>query len=455
MCKGVKQLIINMYEPFNKIDGTPPPILNLPKLPENLLELSVLNQQISQFPVLPKGLQALNLSGVYLSGVVSNLPPSLKYLSLAFNHIEHIISFPPELIFINIQHNLFITHLPKLPATLQVLVCSYNSLLNLVNLQDTQLQYLICDRNKLIQLGPFPQTLMYLDCRQNPISTISDLPPKVMYAAMIDTQLPSDRIRKIENKVRDERDKNPQINVSIWNGVYMPHGYPPILNIPLPKQNLHINISDAPIPKDAVGVNIELGDDVNVCNYLAESPDHFTIRVKDNDKYVVFDKKNILPSLERNSYYPCKRAVNRNDTVKPEDVIPTNKYFLSNLLGVVFTKDGMVSADGLKTAFNMPDVCGVELINIGKNAPSMIKVDLYRRAGAAGARCPPMHTELPIYKIALIKRETDIGWAATTPHLNGGGVSRRHHHRRCKSRRTHKRRHSRKRTARKRKITYR
>jgi hypothetical protein len=83
-------------------------------------------------------------------------------------------SWPPNINTLDCSNN-NITSLDNLPEKLEYLDCSYNNITSLDNLS-TLLEKLICSNNKICFLDKLPENLDYLDCTDNNIVELNNLP---------------------------------------------------------------------------------------------------------------------------------------------------------------------------------------------------------------------------------------------------------------------------------------
>ena len=127
----------------------------LPKLPNNLENLSIEN---NHFKLLP------------------NLPTNLKRLNIKNNPISHINALPKHLIKFNCESTQ-LTTLPALPKTLKVLNVNNLKLSTLPELP-SGLEELTCANNNLITLPILPQSLKELGCSTNNLTSLT-LPNKL------------------------------------------------------------------------------------------------------------------------------------------------------------------------------------------------------------------------------------------------------------------------------------
>lgn len=108
-------------------------LVEVPTLPENLIELYIQYTNISKLPV---------------------LPATLLYLQCSYNNL---------------------TGLPELPLGLLDLYCTNNKIEIIPKLPAT-LVYLDCDYNKIEYIPKLPETLVMLDCTNNCINLLPDIP---------------------------------------------------------------------------------------------------------------------------------------------------------------------------------------------------------------------------------------------------------------------------------------
>ncbi|EFW2968812.1 leucine-rich repeat domain-containing protein, partial [Shigella flexneri] len=99
---------------------------SLPRLPDNLDEINVSNNQLSMLPELPRALKELNASSNQLSAL-PELPVSLEYINVSDNHLFALPELPASLEYINVSDN-HLSVLPRLPMSLELLDAARNAL---------------------------------------------------------------------------------------------------------------------------------------------------------------------------------------------------------------------------------------------------------------------------------------------------------------------------------------
>jgi Leucine-rich repeat (LRR) protein len=116
----------------------------------------------------------LNLHGLGLTELpqlVSEDPPTLKYLNCECNRLTELPQLPSTLVGLYCRGNQ-LTKLPQLvsecPSTLVDLYCADNQLTELPQLPSTLVR-LDCDGNQITELPQLPSTLMWMNRGNNPI----------------------------------------------------------------------------------------------------------------------------------------------------------------------------------------------------------------------------------------------------------------------------------------------
>lgn len=148
--------------------------------PNNLIDIIVANNRISEIPPLRNGLEWLNCNENQLEHLPT-LPNSLEYLFCGSNYIRELPEpLPPNIISIYAWGN-NIENLPaRFPDSLNDLNCGNNRLLGLPDdLSNTSMDDFFCDNNFIVKLSKLPNTLDRLTCNNNRIEKITELPPNL------------------------------------------------------------------------------------------------------------------------------------------------------------------------------------------------------------------------------------------------------------------------------------
>ena len=140
------------------------PNIQIPSLPNSLLNLTCSYCNLYSLPQLPSNLIVLNIVVNHIS-CICNIPSSLTYLAISDNDFNSILNLPAGLEYFYCSGNQF-TSLPQLPNTLEFLDCHSNQLTTLPALPDS-LTSLSCHSNSLTSLPSIPSKLSYIDCSSN------------------------------------------------------------------------------------------------------------------------------------------------------------------------------------------------------------------------------------------------------------------------------------------------
>ena len=105
-------------------------------------------------------------------------PPGITSLNVSHNRLTQLSNLPAELIHLYCDHNR-LTSIPRLPDTLQLLDVSHNQLTELSNLP-ASLKILDFGNNQIHCLTGLPQ-LILLSCRNNLITRLTGLPDTIEY----------------------------------------------------------------------------------------------------------------------------------------------------------------------------------------------------------------------------------------------------------------------------------
>ena len=189
---------------FTSIDSIPSTLLSLdigrnqinslPNLPSSLESLNVGSNQLNSLPSLPPGLKYLECGNNPMTSPLPALPASLESLgasqcnltvtpvlgpnlitiSLQYNQLTSISSFPVSTTSINVSGNL-LTTLPNIPGNVRSLSIRNNLLTALPIIPDT-LQNLFFDHNQITTLDSLPKICQLIDGSYNQISVIPNIP---------------------------------------------------------------------------------------------------------------------------------------------------------------------------------------------------------------------------------------------------------------------------------------
>jgi len=121
---------------------------------------------------------ALNLNGMKLSELPSNLPTFLEYLFCSHNNLKELpANLPGSLKVLYCKYNK-INKLPKnLPSSLKELVCCHNNLKELPSTLPCSLKLLQCMYMKISHLpSVLPDSLEELQCGDNQLTNLPKLP---------------------------------------------------------------------------------------------------------------------------------------------------------------------------------------------------------------------------------------------------------------------------------------
>lgn len=104
----------------------------------------------------------------------------LKKLDCSQNKIKFLDGTLPEtLLDLNCSNNLIVS-LDNLPSNIRVLVCDHNQIISLDNLP-AGIVKLDCSFNELVELDNLPPCLEYLFCNNNYIQSLNNLPVGLKY----------------------------------------------------------------------------------------------------------------------------------------------------------------------------------------------------------------------------------------------------------------------------------
>lgn len=174
--KGLTELpklpddLVELYIQENKLT-------KLPKLPNNLRILYCHQNQLTELPELPRSLEKLYCDNNQLT-VLPKLPLSLKRLNCENNNLTVLPTLPDNLEELSCGNNK-LTEVPRLPNNLQAIDFSNNQLTVLPKLPNN-LSDLFCDNNKLTVLPELPPELDTLECANNQLTTLPILPKKLI-----------------------------------------------------------------------------------------------------------------------------------------------------------------------------------------------------------------------------------------------------------------------------------
>jgi E3 ubiquitin-protein ligase SspH2 len=140
-------------------------LTSLPALPNNLLKLNCSRNNLTS--LLTRG----NVSCCFrLFNRTQQLPNTLIYLNCENNLLTSLPSLPNNLQKIFCCNNK-LSNIPDLPDNLQLLDCGYNKITKLPTLPNT-LQTLDCGHNKIKNLPTLPNSLQKLYCRNNKLTSL-------------------------------------------------------------------------------------------------------------------------------------------------------------------------------------------------------------------------------------------------------------------------------------------
>lgn len=152
-------------------------------LPTGLKLLNAAHNRIADLPVLPDGLEQLNLKRNHISVLARALPARIKFLSLESNWLSRVdYRFPGQLRVLVLSNNLIREICSALPEKLEVLKLDRNeSLTRLPDRLPPELKVLIANHCRLSGL-PFylPDTLGILEVRNNHIVVIRRFPANLI-----------------------------------------------------------------------------------------------------------------------------------------------------------------------------------------------------------------------------------------------------------------------------------
>lgn len=125
---------------------------------------------------------------------ITNIPPSVKYLSIQYSSLEELPDLPSGLVSLRLDtiQSLDTEVLPPLPSTLtELVIVDVN--IRLCETLPPRLTRLACDSMSLTSLpSVLPPTLFELSCAKNRISVLPDvLPPSLVYLNCSSNQLES------------------------------------------------------------------------------------------------------------------------------------------------------------------------------------------------------------------------------------------------------------------------
>lgn len=127
--------------------------------------------------VLPKNLEIFIISNTKIKSLPI-LPDTLLRLDCVDNNITEITKLPPNLKILNFMLNKKINISCELPQSLIKFDCSYSKLKTLPKLPDNLLT-LICHDNNLRELPKLPQNLIILDCSRNMLEKVFHIPKEI------------------------------------------------------------------------------------------------------------------------------------------------------------------------------------------------------------------------------------------------------------------------------------
>jgi hypothetical protein len=160
---------IQYFDSLNILDANNNSISELAKLPQNLLRLNVVINQLTYFPSLPENLTELYCHSNQLDSIPL-LPQNLLYLAAGTNQVKNLPSLPSNLIGLYCDNNL-LTSLPNLPSTLTWLSCEYNEIGYLPALPNS-LTELWCYHNQITTLPDLPDSMNRCLISNNPITCL-------------------------------------------------------------------------------------------------------------------------------------------------------------------------------------------------------------------------------------------------------------------------------------------
>ncbi|MBL0357203.1 MAG: hypothetical protein IPP72_10105 [Chitinophagaceae bacterium] len=143
------------------------------------------NNQVSQIPVLPSGLDTLICYGNLYSNLPSVLPTDLKELICGTPTLSNLPPLPTGLLILACGGTQ-ISNLPTLPNGLRFLGVSNNRLLTTLPTLPDSLRELACSNCSITSLPDLPKPLIMLNCDHNPISFLPALPDS-MFQLLIDS----------------------------------------------------------------------------------------------------------------------------------------------------------------------------------------------------------------------------------------------------------------------------
>ena len=111
-----------------------------------------------------------------------DLPEGIYFVNARYNQLENIDLFPDSIHYLNVSHNQ-ITKMERIPNHLEELNCSNNLLSEFgafLFLETHSLKRLNCGNNFLKNMDSLPESLHYLYCCWNQLTSI-DLPTKLEY----------------------------------------------------------------------------------------------------------------------------------------------------------------------------------------------------------------------------------------------------------------------------------
>ena len=164
-------------------------ITSLPSLPDSLIYLSCIDNQIVNLPVLPQKLFNLQCGYNQLQ-FLPVLPSSLSILGCDGNMFSSLPQLPSALKEISCGHSNTLTSLPSLPDSLIKLWCLNAQLSSLPTLP-LLLKDLNCFHNLLTSMPALPSSLNFLDCQWNQLTTMPQLPDSIIQFNCANNQITS------------------------------------------------------------------------------------------------------------------------------------------------------------------------------------------------------------------------------------------------------------------------
>lgn len=157
--------------------------------PSNLNKIKILHIENDPFiRFFPINLIELRIYNHRYLNTLPKLPDSLQYLYIVNCNNLQALKLPDGLIKLAIT-DCGITKLPDLPSKLQILSCSENNLIELSNLPD-EIIFINCSKNNISKIDKLPEKLKTFDCSCNPLTVLpSTLPPSLEIINYTDTYL--------------------------------------------------------------------------------------------------------------------------------------------------------------------------------------------------------------------------------------------------------------------------